>query len=128
VESKYKILVIEDDLDIQESLEIFLEMENFGVISAYNGQEALQRLSSGARPDAIILDLMMPVMNGYEFLARLDLPESKELAEIPVVIVSAAKDAERLALERDLRYVPKPFELKVLLGALQDAVLSHRHA
>ena len=60
-----RIFVIEDDLHIRESLTEVLEIEGFNVFSAVNGQEALDKLRSGERADLILLDLMMPVKDGF---------------------------------------------------------------
>ena len=80
------ILVIEDDEDIRESLQQVLEMEGYDVVPAGNGREGLAALSQ-AEPCVILLDLMMPVMNGWEF-RREQLSDSL-LASIPTVIVTA---------------------------------------
>src|SRR5690606_16492213 len=65
------MLVVEADVDVRETLEDILESEGYTVTTAANGQEALERLSGAALPCVVLLDLMMPVMNGREFLAAL---------------------------------------------------------
>src|SRR4051812_12376876 len=71
-------------------LTIILEVEGYEVTSAGNGREALDRLGGGPRPDLILLDLMMPVMTGWEFLDQRK--QDPRLAAIPVVILSAVSD------------------------------------
>lgn len=81
------VLVVEDDPDVREGLVAILEMEGFGPAAALHGRDALDQCRPGLRPDAILLDLMMPVMSGEEFLvARADEPE---IARIPVVVLTA---------------------------------------
>lgn len=81
------ILVVDDDPDMREALGLLLETRGYRVTSVGNGAEALTTLRAGTRPCVIVLDLMMPVKNGFEFCAeqRLD----TELANIPVVVLSA---------------------------------------
>ncbi len=81
------ILVVEDDDGIRETLQMFLENEGYHVASATNGQEALQLMASSAAPCLILLDLMMPVMNGWEFAAVLQ--QSDTLATPPIVLMTA---------------------------------------
>jgi len=85
-------LVVDDDLGCREILSEFLRIWGYEVESAGNGKEALAKLASGdLHPSVIVLDLMMPVMNGWEF--REEQIRDPRLAEIPVVVVSAARDA-----------------------------------
>jgi CheY-like chemotaxis protein len=81
------VLLVEDDLEISESLAELLRLQGFEVDTAHNGQEALDKLASGELPNLILLDLMMPVMNGWEFREK-QLSDA-QLAAIPVVVVSA---------------------------------------
>lgn len=107
------VLVVDDDPDILSAVEMILEVEGYRVFSARNGAEALTVLD-GARPSLILLDLMMPVMDGWEFRRRLlDHPASA----IPVVVVSADRDIARKAETiRADGYVAKPFDLDHLLA------------
>ena len=81
------ILIVEDDADVEEAMREILEGEGYPILSAANGEEALRILAEKPRPRLILLDLMMPVMNGWELLRALR--ESAKLARIPVVVVSA---------------------------------------
>ena len=81
------VFIVEDDLDTREMLARFLELEGFGVESAENGKLALERLGGGTNACVILLDLMMPVMDGEELCDVLR--EDPALADIPVLVVSA---------------------------------------
>ncbi len=111
------ILVVEDDGDIRSGLVSVLEDEGYAVLSAGDGEQALRMLRAGQRPFVILLDLMMPVMDGRQFRqAQLAEPA---LAPIPVVVLTA-EPASRLAgrVPGALATLGKPFELRALLGIL----------
>jgi CheY-like chemotaxis protein len=113
------ILIVEDDRDIRESLADVIESEGFSVVTAANGQEGLERLRAMTRPCLILLDLMMPIMNGGEFLAILR--KDVVLAGLPVVIVSALpKDARHLAPLSHQGFVKKPVSLDALLEVVNQ--------
>jgi CheY-like chemotaxis protein len=84
------VMIIEDDRDIRDSLVEVLEDQDYRPIGVANGKEAIDRLLGGARPCVILLDLMMPVMDGREFRARL-LGEP-QLGDIPIVVLTANAD------------------------------------
>ena len=106
------IFIVEDDVDTREMLGRFLELEGFGVETASNGRQALERLDRGLRVCVILLDLMMPVMDGWQF--RREQVQRDELADIPVIVVSAA-GRERLQQIHANAYVSKPVDLDELL-------------
>jgi CheY-like chemotaxis protein len=109
------VLIVEDDDDIRADLTAILRVKGFAVQEAANGRDALARLREGERPCVIVLDLMMPVMNGWELRAAMR--QEPELAAIPVVVVSGKGrivDDEALALAPSAVLV-KPFELSELL-------------
>jgi len=112
-----EILVVEDDSDIQESLKTFLELEGFRVSSAMNGREALDYLAKGHSPCLILLDLMMPVMTGYQFLDAVNSPSPTKVP--PIIIFSAASDVETTAKSRSVPYIKKPISLEMLLDVIQ---------
>lgn len=82
------VFIVEDDVDTREMLCRFLELEGYQVESASNGKLALERLDAGSRACVILLDLMMPVMDGWQF--RREQVRHAALANIPVIVVSAA--------------------------------------
>jgi len=114
-----EVLVIEDDSDLRESLSQALRDYGFAVTPASNGQQALELLRTGTRPSVILLDLMMPVLNGWEL--RDALREDPALAGIPQLVISAYMDeAEQhvLALPPG-DCIRKPFPMRVLLEAIE---------
>src|SRR5699024_4471600 len=84
------ILIIEDEKEISELVTSHLEQENFTVLTAFDGEEALQRFEN-AQIDLVLLDLMLPKLNGMEFLKRI-----RETSFVPVLIISAKEsDADK---------------------------------
>jgi CheY-like chemotaxis protein len=111
------VLIVDDDLDIRETLTEILEDRGFAVITAANGLEALQVLrSADVKPSVILLDLMMPVMDGYDFLA--EYKRDPALASIPVVVVTAGHRVDR-SLLGSAALVPKPIDVPRLVRLLQ---------
>ena len=107
-------MVVEDDDDVRTSLEAVLGDEGFDVITAVNGADALARLGRDRLPDVILLDLMMPTSDGYQFRAaqRTD----PRLAPIPVIAMTAGgRDVVRLDELAVAGFLRKPFELDELL-------------
>ena len=106
------ILIIDDDINIGNMLAEALEKEGYGVSRAYSGTEALFVLSC-VKPDLILLDLMLPGLNGEEVLPQ--------IKEIPVIVVSAKVDIDNkvdLLLGGAVDYVTKPFHMKELLARI----------
>jgi CheY-like chemotaxis protein len=115
------ILLVDDDESIRSSLKEHLEGEGHVVVTAADGQQAFRLLRRGARPDVIVLDAMMPVMNGWDFRsAQLSDPD---FANIPVVVVSACGFGSRTVLSQFgvADYVPKPLDTSALLKAIARA-------
>ena len=116
-----QILIVEDDADVRDTMVQVLESEGFSVCATRDGREALDVLRAGLRPGLILLDLMMPVMNGWQFRAGTE--RDPELASIPVVLVSALDPGtERTASIAAAGFLHKPFDLDDLLGVVQRAV------
>lgn len=109
-----KILVVEDEDSVRDSIAELLELDGYTVVAARHGQEALDALAGGAQPNLIVLDLMMPVLNGWEF--REAQRSSPDIAGIPVLLLSGAGglDAEAAALGA-AAYIEKPFDPECLL-------------
>jgi CheY-like chemotaxis protein len=110
---RHTILVVEDDPDIAESLSDVLESEGYLVVTAANGVEGLACLHDIGRPCLILLDLMMPVMSGGEFLAVLRRHE--KFSSVPVVVVSAWPKEAQQVREQSQGFVKKPVVLDSLL-------------
>lgn len=108
------VLIVEDDEAIRETLADILQYEGYVVTTACDGRDALLRLHSGATPSLILLDLMMPRMNGWEF--RVEQLSRQEMAGIPIIILSGAHDAHRQATLLNANGVlSKPIEVIKLL-------------
>lgn len=115
---KPSILIVEDSLDIQESLKQLFESENYTVHIASHGQEALDFLRSQSKhPNIILLDLMMPVMDGFEFRKIQYLDE--ELSKIPVLIMTADGQVEEKAAKMGgVGFLKKPVDIDVILNTV----------
>lgn len=110
-------MIVEDDPDTREMLERFLELEGFEVRTAANGQIALQALRADSALNLILLDLMMPVMNGWQF--RQAQVSDPKLSGIPVVVVTAAGAREDIpAIEAD-GWLSKPVDFDRLLATIE---------
>jgi CheY-like chemotaxis protein len=105
------VLIVEDDEDIRADLTAILQVKGYSVDQAANGREALVRLRDASMPCVVLLDLMMPVMNGWELRAAMK--TDPRLAELPVIVMSGAgREEQRLDADAVLY---KPFELARLL-------------
>jgi CheY-like chemotaxis protein len=111
------VLIVEDDPEIRETLKEIIELEGYTAFTAPDGRKALELLRGSAqRPCLVLLDLMMPVMNGWELL---DLREQDlKLATIPVVVVSAA--GERAQGTSASGHIKKPVDIDVLLKTVRQ--------
>jgi CheY-like chemotaxis protein len=117
------ILLVDDDESIRSPLKEHLEGEGHVVATAADGQQAFRMLRRGMRPDVIVLDAMMPVMNGWDFRsAQLSDPD---FANIPVVVVSACGLGSRTVLSQFgvADYVPKPLDTDALMKAITRAAV-----
>ncbi|HTU23219.1 MAG TPA: response regulator [Gemmataceae bacterium] len=111
------ILLVEDDELIRRAMKMVLEWEGYQVSWASNGQEALDYLRAGNHPCLIVLDVMMPVLDGEQF--RREQARDPNLASIPVIVVSAAAFAESVSAAQHIR---KPFEVQELLEAIHQQI------
>ena len=112
------VLVVDDDADVGELLRVTLEAEGYRVACVRNGRQALNHLRSHADTCIIILDLMLPIMDGIHF--RTTQLNDRSLAWIPVILLSGAPDAERRARELGARtLVKKPLDLDEVKLALR---------
>lgn len=112
------LLVIDDDIMIRAGLEMLLELEGYKVCGASNGQDALELLQKAdTAPCLILLDVMMPVMDGIEFRRR-QLQES-HLAQVPVIVVTGRADVAEIAKLQPVAVVSKPFQTEALLKMVE---------
>jgi CheY-like chemotaxis protein len=115
------ILVVDDDPDILEALSEILEAEGFEIRRARNGKEALERLEPDP-PQLILLDLMMPVMDGWEFAQRMR-QKPAAISSIPLIVLSADRNVGSKALDIGaVGHLAKPFELNDLLEMVRRAL------
>jgi CheY-like chemotaxis protein len=113
-----KVLVVEDDEDLRTELSELLQDEGYTVLEAGSGREALTLLEAGERPELILLDQMMPAMNGSEFRSAQLADET--LRNIPVVLMTASAEVERLTAElRPAATLRKPMQVEHLLSTVK---------
>ena len=108
------ILIVEDEPDIRESLQEFFEYEGYAVATASDGAVALARLAAGELPCLVILDLIMPYVNGNEVYARMQ--SDPRLAGVPVIV--STSDPSRAP--SGVLIMRKPIDLERLLGAVRQ--------
>jgi CheY-like chemotaxis protein len=110
------VMVIDDDQDFCDSMRELLSARGYVVQTCLSAMEALQKLSGGAAPAAIVVDLRMPGIDGYSFLATCQV--EPRLRSVPVIVVSAYGDPT--GIEAD--FIPKPVNVTRLLRSLEVAV------
>ena len=118
--SEKDILIIDDDSDIRDAITQILEYEGYSVKTASNGKEGIDTVLN-SKPGLILLDLMMPVMNGLQFKTELDTHE--QLKDIPVVILSA--DGNIAQKTQDFKisgFLRKPIQLETLLNTVKKHI------
>jgi len=111
------ILIVEDDADLREMMAQLLTLEGYRASTVANGREALEYLSGGDKPDVILLDLMMPVMDGWEF--RRHQQADPALADVPVIVLSAL-DQSRTANVSAHAFLKKPLDFDRLLELVRN--------
>ncbi|OGS21184.1 MAG: hypothetical protein A2252_05240 [Elusimicrobia bacterium RIFOXYA2_FULL_39_19] len=118
-----KILIVEDDKDIVEVLSIALEKRGFEIAVAYDGQEALEK-SVAQKPDLILLDLMIPKIDGHSVNIRLK--ENPETALIPVIVVTGRGNLKELLNIQEgvsvAGYFEKPVTIKLIIQKIEELI------
>ena len=117
-----KILLIDDEYEILELAKLRLRSEGFEVVTAANGQEGLEKVRT-EKPNLVLMDLIMPVMDGYGFLK--ELRKEKSAAELPVIVFTAKGNEEEVRVVLTLGatdYIRKPFVPSMLIGKIQKAL------
>jgi signal transduction histidine kinase len=120
-----RLLLVEDDGELRNSLSDLLRGDGYQVIGASNGSEALDCLRKGPAPDLILLDLMMPVKDGWQF--RIEQKRDPSMASIPVLALSADDSPKAVAIDAE-GYIKKPFHYTTLLGAIRKVLDERRLA
>lgn len=116
----HHIVVIEDDTDLRETMKDLLEIKGFSVATASNGREGLELIERNGKPCLILLDLMMPEMNGWEFLEALQRDQPALLAQTPVAVISAAADVSDVS-----QYGCSQFKKPVSVDRLYQLAQAH---
>lgn len=116
---KKKILLVDDEKDLVKGVQIILEAHGYDVLTAFDGQEALER-AKVERPDLIILDLMLPKMDGYKVCALLK--NDARYSKMPIILFTARVEDEDKKLAAEVRadaYITKPFKQAELLDTMK---------
>jgi DNA-binding response OmpR family regulator len=117
-----KILIVDDEADLISTVQCHIKWYGYDVITATNGKEGLEK-AVNEKPDLVLLDISMPVMNGHEMLERLR--KHPDLKDIPVIMLTALCEAEDIAKvsSYDIAdYVTKPFDFTELMGKIATAL------
>lgn len=118
LERQRPVLIVDDDPAIRGWLKEMLEDELYQVVVALNGRDALNKLTDSTPPCLILLDLMMPIMNGYEFLTAQR--QHPLLNDVPVIVLSAFEPPpDPVTALGIMDYLPKPVNIHRLLSLLQ---------
>ncbi len=115
-----KILFVDDEADLVSTVECRLKWSNFDVVTASNGKEGLDKAAS-EKPNLILLDTAMPVMNGYEMLEHLR--KNPQLKDIPVIMLTAMCEAQDIAKASSYGiadYITKPFDFTELMEKITN--------
>jgi len=117
---KKRILVVDDEIDLVEMLTIRLEANDYEVSMAYDGQDGLDK-ARALKPDLIILDLMLPKIDGYKVCRMLKFDEKYK--QIPIILFTARAQESDIKLGKEVgadAYLTKPFEPNILLGKIAE--------
>lgn len=117
IDANRTVLIVDDDPDIRDSIEELLGSDGIPSSTAANGEEALRSLEGGPI-GVILLDLMMPVMDGRQLVEEM----RRRKLDVPVILLSAGRDLRRVAAELNLPAIEKPFDLDDLLTKVHDAL------
>ena len=115
-----KILIVEDEKDLADAVSFRLKASGYAVISASDGQEGFDKAKK-ENPDLIILDLMLPKMDGYKICGLLK--KDVRFAKIPVIVFTAKAQQEDIQLGEELgadAYIIKPFDAQVLIAKIEE--------
>lgn len=117
-----KILIIEDEVELVEMIKMRLEASGYDVISAYDGEDGLDKARKQG-PDLILLDLMLPKMDGYQVCSALK--KDKNYSSIPIIMLTARAQKSEMKLGMDLganAYITKPFEPPMLMASIKELI------
>ena len=115
-----KILIVDDEAQLVEMMKMRLEATNYDVVTAYDGQEGFDK-ARNEKPDLIILDLMLPKMDGYKVCGLLK--KDTRYSKIPIIMFTARAQEEDKKLGEEMgaeAYITKPFEANTLLAKIKE--------
>lgn len=116
---KKRVLIVDDEPDVVESVKFSLELENIECLEAYDGEEALSK-AKNEKPDLIILDIMLPKINGYKVSRLLKFDEAYK--NIPIIMLTARAQEKDIKLGEETgadKYITKPFDMDMLINAVK---------
>lgn len=117
---KKRILVVEDELELVKAIQIRLEQAGYEALFAYDGQEGLEKARK-EKPDLILLDLMLPKIDGYKVCRMLKFDEKYKKIPIIMLTARAQESDEKLGLETGAdTYITKPFQHEVVLAKIKE--------
>jgi CheY-like chemotaxis protein len=119
------VLVVDDDADVRELLKIILEAAGYRVNVAADGLDALEQINAGSRPSLILLDLMMPRLDGEQFVKRI---RAGVFKDIPIIVLSGHSAAEKISAELNAVCLMKPVEVDELLRTIGHYALARKPA
>jgi CheY-like chemotaxis protein len=111
----HTVLIVEDEEDLREMMRDALELKGYSVVTAEEGEDALSKLDGIGQPCLILLDLLMPGMNGWDFFSKLR--ERPELSAVPVIVHSSAADRAPAGVTRVLQ---KPILFDRLISVVSE--------
>ena len=122
-----KIMIVDDDADVLTTVEQLLKSKGHTVIPLNDGHDCFKKLKNGERPNLIILDIMMPVMSGWEIQRRLE--ENPDWCKIPIVFLTgrSTKTAEEMCKKYGIDYIQKPFDVKELQERIQKVLMKRKN-
>ena len=120
-----KILIVDDDEDLHTLYGLYLKGESFDIVKAYNGKQGLEAVER-EKPDLIVLDMIMPIMDGEEFFTRLRV--EKGIKDIPVIIASVNEKIPQKLFDLGNIYttLKKPFTIETLVGKIKEALATKK--
>ena len=124
--AKNKILIVDDEADLVETLKFRLETAGYEVVTAFDGQEGLKK-ARNENPDLIILDLMLPKLDGYRVCRMLKFDEKYK--GIPIILFSARVQESDIKMGEEQgadAYVTKPFDPKTLLAKIDELLVKYK--
>lgn len=114
-----RVLIVEDNSAIREMLKLGLEIEDYEVLEAVDGLDALKVLKTVPLPDLILLDMLMPRMNGWEFVSEIKKDFNDPISKIPVIVVSATSEKVQRIPGEIQEIVRKPIDLEELYDKMR---------